>query len=93
MTNKCEIQEGVILAASLTKVVEGYVMTSILNTNDTEGDVQVPLLELDEVDSAWDRNCSTEFEFQNREKDILTQLSVGHLIMEERTLLIQACSD
>ena len=36
MTNKCKIQ-GVILAASLTKVVDGYVMRSILNTNDTEG--------------------------------------------------------
>ena len=51
MTNKCELQ-GVILAASLTKVVEGYVMTIILNTNDTEVDVQEPLVELDEVDSA-----------------------------------------
>ena len=63
MTNKCElrVQEGVILAASLTKVVGSYVMTSILNTNDTEVDVQEPLVELDEVDSAWDRSCSTEF--------------------------------
>ena len=57
MTNKCEIQERVILAASLTKVVEGYVITSIFNTNDTEVDVQEPLVELDEVDSAWDRSC------------------------------------
>ena len=32
MTNKCEIQEGVIIAASLTKVLDGYLMTSILNT-------------------------------------------------------------
>jgi hypothetical protein len=38
MTNKCEIQEGVtcIIAASLTNVVDGYVMASTLNTNDTE---------------------------------------------------------
>jgi hypothetical protein len=35
ITNKCEIQ-GVILAAPPTKVVDGYVMTSILNT-DTSG--------------------------------------------------------
>ena len=34
MTNKCELQ-GVILAASLTKVVGEYVM-NILNTNNTE---------------------------------------------------------
>jgi hypothetical protein len=38
ITNKCKIQEGVtcITAASLTNVADGYVMTSILNTNDTE---------------------------------------------------------
>ena len=28
MTNKCEIQKGVIIAASLTKVVDGYAITS-----------------------------------------------------------------
>ena len=92
MTNKREIQ-GVILAASLTKVVGGYVMTSILNTNDTKVDIQEPLVELDEVDSAWNRSCSTEFESQDREKDILMQLRVEHLNTEERKLLIQACSD
>ena len=92
MTNKCETQ-GVILLASLTKVVGGYVMTSILNTNDTEVDVQQPLVELDDVDSAWDRSRSTEYEFRDREKDILTQLRVEHLNVEERKLLIQACPD
>jgi hypothetical protein len=55
LTNKCEIQEGVILAASLIKVVDGYVMTSILNTNNAEVDLQEPLVELDEVDPAWDK--------------------------------------
>jgi hypothetical protein len=68
-------------------------MTSILNTNDTEVDVQEPLVELDEFDSAWDRSCSTEFEYQDREKGILTQLRVEHLNMEERKLLIHACSN
>jgi hypothetical protein len=75
ITNKCEIQGGVIMAASLTKVVDGYVMTSILNTNDTEVEIQEPLLELDEVDPAWDRSHRTEFKSQDREKEILTQLS------------------
>lgn len=35
LTNKCKIQ-GVIIAASLTNVADGYVMTSIRNTNHTE---------------------------------------------------------
>jgi len=68
MTNKSEIQEGVIIAASLKKVVECYVMSSMLNTNDREVDIQEALLELDEVDSAWGRSCSTEFESHDRER-------------------------
>ena len=81
MTKECEIQEGVIIAASLTKGVDGYVMTSILNTNDTEVDMQEPLAELNEVDPAWDRSCSTQFESQDREREreILTQLRLEHL--------------
>jgi len=39
MRNKCEILKGVIIAASLTRVVDGYAITSILNTNDTEVNV------------------------------------------------------
>jgi len=46
-------------------------MTSILNTNDTEVDMQETLVELDEVDPTWDRRCSTQFESQDRETEIL----------------------
>ena len=93
MTNKCEIQKGVIIAASLTRVVDGYAITSILNTNDTEVNVQEPLIELDEVDLTWERGCSTEFESQDREKEIQTQLGLEHLNTEERKLLVQICVD
>jgi len=93
MTNKCEIQKEVIIAASLTKVVDGYAMTSILNTNYTEVTVLEPLVELDEVDLAWERGCSTEFESQDREKEIQTQLRLEHLNTEERKLLVQTCLD
>ena len=48
MTNKCEIQRGVIIAASFTSVVDGYAITNILNTNDTEVNVQEPLVQLDD---------------------------------------------
>ena len=41
--------KGAILAASLTKIVDGYVMTSVLNTNEIEMEVQEPLVELDDV--------------------------------------------
>jgi len=88
MTRKREVQEGVILAASLTKVVDGYEMTSILNVNDTEVDIQELLVELDEVDPVWDRGCGNEFESQDREREIITKLKLEHLNAEERKTLV-----
>jgi len=93
MTNKCKIQKGVIIAASLTKVVDGYAITSILNTDDMEVTVQEPLVELDEVDLTWERGCSTEFESEDKKKEIQTQLRLEHLNTEERKLLVQTCLD
>jgi len=61
MTNKGEIQKGII-ASSLTMVVDGNVITSILNTTDTEINVQESLVELDEINLAWQRDSCTEFE-------------------------------
>ena len=55
MTNKRKIEEWIITAASLTKVVDGYVMRGILHTNDKEVEIQEPWVRLDEVDPAWDK--------------------------------------
>ena len=93
VTNKGELQKGVIIAASLTRVVDGYAITSILNTNDTEVNVQEPLVELDEVDLTWERDSCTEFESQDREKGIQTQLRLEPLNTEEKRLLVQTCLD
>ena len=79
MISKRELQEGDTLEASLTKVVDGYVM-SALNTNEIEMKVQEPAVELDEVESIWGRCYSTEFESQDR--DILTQLRLQHMNVE-----------
>jgi len=43
--------------------------------------MQEPLVELGEVDPAWDRSRSTEFESQD--KEILAQLILEHLNTEE----------
>ena len=48
---------------------------------------------LEEVDLNWERDSCTEFESQDREKDIQTQLSLQHLNTEERKLLVQTCLD
>jgi hypothetical protein len=68
-------------------------MTSILNTNDKEVELHEPLVELDEVDPAWDGSCSNEFESRDREGEILKQLRLEHLNMEERKLLVKTCLD
>ena len=57
MTSKHEIQEGVTMAASLTKVVDGYAITSILNTNDMEVNVPETLVELDEFGLTWEETA------------------------------------
>jgi len=93
LINRCELREGVILAASLTRVVNGYAMTSILNVNDEEVNVQEPIVALDEVDATWDNDCGTEIEFPGRESRILMKLRVEHLNAEEKKSLVQTCMD
>ena len=91
--NRAEIQEGVIVAASLTKIVDGYVMTSNLNASESKVKGTGTVMELDEVDLGWDGNRSTEFKLRDRERDILMQLWLEHLNAEEEKLLIRTCSD
>jgi hypothetical protein len=69
-------------------VVDGYVMTSILNANDREVEMQEPLVKLDEVDPAWDISHSTELRPQDQEREILVQLRLGHLSAVEEKLLV-----
>lgn len=90
--SKTEIQEGVIVAASLTKVVDGYAMTSILNTNENEVTIPEPIVELDEVNHGENDIRDTELKISNREKCILGQLKLEHLNAEEEKLF-RTCSD
>jgi hypothetical protein len=90
---KHEIQRGVFLAATLTKVVEGHVLTSMLNTNDAETVVHEPVIRLEEVEPYRDRYESTGFDPQDREERILSQLRQDHLNSEERKSITGECSD
>jgi hypothetical protein len=90
--NKRHLQDGVFLAASLTAAVDGYAMTSVLNTNEEEKEVQEPVVELEEIGQEGDVG-NVNVEFQERERDILAQLRVDHLNAEERKILMGTCSD
>ena len=91
--DKCEIQEGIFMAGSLTKVIDGYVITSILNTNEEEAEIQEPLVELNEVEPVQNLTGATEEKQKDREKRILEQLRLDHLNDEEKRLLIGTCQD
>jgi hypothetical protein len=45
--DKYEIQDGIIMAASLTRSKGGYVMTSIINTRDNEVEIREPIVHID----------------------------------------------
>ena len=94
LTSQCDIVTNTYDIRTVTvQLCDGYAITSILNTNDTEVNVQETLVELDEVDQTWERDCRTEFESQDREKEIQTQLRLDHLNTKERQLLVQTCLD
>jgi hypothetical protein len=93
ISSRRELQEGVILAAAQTKVVDGYALMSVLNTTEVETVVPEPLVELDAIEPEWEKCCSAEFEPQVREGDIRSQLRLEHLNSEERKSMIAACSD
>ena len=91
--SKCEIQEGVFMAATLTKVVDGYALTSILNVNETETEIPETMVRLDEVDLANESKCVPEFEPQDRERTIMRQIRLEHLNSEEKKMLMETCLD
>jgi hypothetical protein len=81
------------MAGSLTKVMDGYVLTSILNTSDQEVEIQEPLVELDETEPIRNLTSETEEKQKDREKRILGQLRLDHLNDEENKLLMGTCQD
>jgi hypothetical protein len=44
----------------LTRVTDGYVITSILNTYHVEAEIQELLVELDEIKPAWNLTGASE---------------------------------
>jgi hypothetical protein len=81
------------MAASLTNVRNGYVVTSILNTNEVETEIPEPLVELDEVNLIGGMDPATLSEPLNREKEISNCLRMDHLNSEEMKVLVQSCMD
>ena len=96
VTEKQEVQKGVYLAGAMTKVQEGYAITSIANTNSEVVETDEPVLELTEIvekrggDTSEKKRCDNGL---NRAEEVLKQLSLDHLNKEEREQIEKTCAD
>jgi hypothetical protein len=96
LIEKKEIQEGVYMAGSLTKVAEGHIITSILNTRDEELEIVAPIVKVEKLmdDEAALASVNTlKQKGKFRESSVLEQLRTEHLNPEEKASLQKICSD
>jgi hypothetical protein len=63
--SKREIVPGVYLAESLTREVDGYCVTSIINTLGEDVTINSPHVELEEVDDNYDNTALINFTFRS----------------------------
>ena len=87
---------GVYLAESLVKVVNGCVITSVLNTNEKEVKMPESVVMVTEVDTGnpliLDPKSPTECD-KSRYERVLNKLRTDHLNSEENTSLGEICFD
>jgi hypothetical protein len=94
LLEKCELTDGVFVASSLTTVRDGYVLTSILNTNEQEVKIPEPKLTLNRVPEMSTATRVGEIQkVKDRRKEVLSKLRLEHLNEEERNMIENTCSD
>jgi hypothetical protein len=49
LSGQKQIQEGPYMTVSLTKIADGHIITSILNTMDEELEIMTPLVEVEKI--------------------------------------------
>jgi hypothetical protein len=82
LIEKCQIDTGIFVANSLTTVKNGYVVTSILNTNKQEVTVPEPRLKLAKFETMpMDKKEVTQGR-KSRGKELLKKLRMEHLNSE-----------
>jgi hypothetical protein len=85
VTDKWEIQPGVYLAGTVTRVRQGYAITSILNTTNEQVEKDEPVLDMIHLDFA---NAMGSEEDRpgtiNRPEEVLKRLRLEHLNVEGR---------
>jgi hypothetical protein len=95
ITEKQEILEGVYLAGAMTRVQEGYAITSILNAHSEEVEIDEPVLEVTDVEpgNVGDPGESDDSNrYRDRAERVLKRLRLEHLNGEERNQIEKMCS-
>ena len=95
--SKREIIPGVHLAESLTEEINGYCITSIVNTLERDITIDPPHVELEEIEDKCDDAVlmfpSSEVETSHRLSKLRDELRTDHLSNEERNSLIKICEE
>ena len=88
---------GVYLAEALTTGVDGYCVTSIVNTSEDDVTIEPPFVELEEVENDYDNSVlifsASVNENGNRLSKLHNELRTEHLNSEERVSLIKICEE
>jgi hypothetical protein len=87
----------VYLAESLTEEINGYCITSVVNTLEREITIDSPHVELEEIEDECDEAVlmfpSSEVETSDRLSKLRDELRTDHLSNEERICLIKICEE
>ena len=86
-----EIVPGVYLAGSIVKVVNGYALTSVLNTTEEEVELGEPTVQITELETAGSIPEGPESSDRARDERVLSKLRLDHLSKEERKSLEEVC--
>jgi hypothetical protein len=93
LIKRCKLNTRTFVANSLTAVKNGYVMTSILNTNKHEVVMPEPRLKLARIENMTiDKEGATKrYKYQGNE--VLDSLRLEHLNGKQRKILENTCLD
>lgn len=95
--SKREIAPGVYLAESLTKEVNGYCITSIVNTLGEDITIHSPHVELEEIENDCDDAVlmfsNSVVEDNSQASKLCEELRTDHLNSEERVSFIKICEE
>jgi len=94
--SRSELAPGIYLAETLTEGVDGYCVTSIVNTSE-DVPIDLPLFELEEIEN-YDSERALIFstsvaEIGNRLSKLRDELRTEHLNSEERISLVKICEE